>query len=315
MSSNTVKTVALVGANSGLGSAILRALLQAGFRITVLRRASSKSPPFPADVHIPKSQEIEVKSLSDAWTTEELTDALRGQDAVVVCFPSKDVNEHLRIADAAAATGTVRRYIPADFGSVDARSPRSRELVPLFGKKVAVRERLEQFAAQNEAFTWTSLVCGHLFDWGLRNGFLHFYPDERRADILGSGNEKSSLSTMAKVAEAVVAVLNKFEETKNRVLMMQSFCVSQLEVLGALRRVLRDDGHGKEWQVDYVGLEEFIDQHKRLADQGDAESIEDLVFALGVEDGNWETKEDFAMELLGLKEDDLDAEVKKALGL
>jgi hypothetical protein len=39
------------------------------------------------------------------------------------------------------------------------------------------------------------------------------------------------------------------------------------------------------------------------------------VFALGVVEGNWEDKEDFAMDLLGLQNEDLDQAVKDALGV
>ena len=303
-----IKNVTLVGANGSLGSVVLRALLESNlFRVSTIRRASSRSPTVPASV--------QVKTASDAWTTDELTDILKGEDAVIACFPLRDVDEHLRLADAAAQAGTVRRFIPADFGSVDARSEMARELVGLFERKVRVRERLEVLAGESSArndgveFTWTSLVNGHFFDWGLRNGFLHFYPGEKRAEILGSGEEKSSTATLGKVAEAVVRVLERFEETRNRVLMVQSFCVSQLEVLRALERVV-----GGSWKVEYVGVEEFIGRHKGLLEGGRRESIEDLVFALGVVDGNWEGREDFAMGLLGLEEEDLDEEVRKALG-
>ncbi len=50
-----------------------------------------------------------------------------------------------------------------------------------------------------------------------------------------------------------------------------------------------------------------------MADHGNRDSIEDLVFALGVIEGNWEEKEDFAMELLGLENEDLDTVVAQAL--
>jgi hypothetical protein len=96
---------------------------------------------------------------------------------------------------------------------------------------------------------------------------------------------------------------------KGRVLMVQSFCVSQKEVLRVLEKVT-----GVEWKVEWRDTDEFIRVHKEKADAGNKESIEDLVFALGVVDGNWEEKEDFAMELLGLENEDLETEVRKALG-
>lgn len=248
--------------------------------------------------------------VSKAWTVDELQRSLEGEDAVVTCFPLRDVDEHLRLADAAAAAG-VRRFIPADYGSVDSRSARARELVPLFDRKRIVRERLGKLSDASTGanrFTWTSLVCGHFFDWGLTNGFLHFYPKERRADILGDGTAKSSNATLGQVAKAVVRVLQRTDVTENRVLMIQSFCVSQNDVLRSLERAT-----GAKWDATHVDIDAFVQKHKLLVEGGNRDSIEDLVFALGVIEGNWEGMSDFAMDLLGLENEDLDEVVRKAI--
>lgn len=179
----------------------------------------------------------------------------------------------------------------------------------LFDNKVRVRENLEALAAKSGGrFSWTSLVCGHYFDWGLRTNFLHFDLEKRKAEILGDGTRKSSNSTMAQVVRAVVEVLLKPEETKNRVLLMQSFCVSQLDILRSLEKAT-----GVKWETEYVGIDEFVAKHKARVDAGDKASNEDLVFALGVIEGNWEEHEDFSMELLGLENEDLDEVVKKVV--
>ncbi|KAK3319510.1 hypothetical protein B0T19DRAFT_268588 [Cercophora scortea] len=303
-----IQNIALVGANGNLGSVILHTLFQhsPAYTITVLQRASSTRPPPP--------HPVKTISISDAWTTAELTAALAGQHAVIAAFPLRNVEDHLRLADAAAAAGSVRRFIPADYGSVDARSPRARALVPLFERKVIVRERLEVLAAESKTgFSWTSLVTGHFFDWGLGNGFLNFWIKERRAVILGDGTQRSSAGTLGRVAEAVVRVLERLEETRDRVLMVQSFCVSQRDVLAALERALLRRG-GKPWDVEVVDVDGFIEKHKRLAEQGDKGSVEELVFALGVVEGDWEDKEDFAMGLLGLEDEDLDEVVERVVG-
>ena len=159
---------------------------------------------------------------------------------------------------------------------------------------------------------------GHFFDWGLGNGFLHFYFDDQkkpRAHILGSGDEKSSQATLDQVARAVVNILTgseeRLEKTRNQVVMLQSFCVSQNEVVETLEKVT-----GKKFEREYVDAEEYIKERKEVADKGGegaAEAIEDLVFALGVVEGDWTRKEEYAMELLGLEEEDLEAVVRKTL--
>lgn len=90
------------------------------------------------------------------------------------------------------------------------------------------------------------------------------------------------------------------EETRDRVLFMQSFCVTQLDILEAVQKAT-----GSKWEVEYLDVDDFIRDNKKKADAGDKEAIEELVFALGVIDGDWEKRPEFSMELLGLKNQDL----------
>ncbi|KAI0476640.1 NmrA-like family protein [Xylaria cf. heliscus] len=299
-----LKNVALFGANGNLGTEALKALVSSGrFHVTVIKRESSPYALPPAF-----TTQARLRTVDDELSLASLEAALQGQDAVVVSIPLRDPAQHLRIADAAAAAG-VRRVIPADYGSCDSDSPRAQELVPLFKHKAAVRARLQDLANADAAFAWTSLVCGHFFDWGLRENFLHFDLTHRTADILDHGKYKSSTATLARVCEAIVAVLAAdAETTRNKVLFIQSFCVSQLDVLAALEKAT-----GAKWEVNFVESEAFIREKKAKADAGDREAIEDLVFALGALDGNWETREAFSMDLLGLENEDLDEVVKRVV--
>lgn len=294
----SIVNVTLVGANGSLGAAILEALVSDGsFNITALQRSSSKSSPAHAD-------RIRIQAVSESLPLDELITVLRGQDALVVCYRAKDAAEQIKFGKAAATAG-VRRLIPADFGSCDSNGTRERELVKLFDRKVQIRESLQALAAEHEGFSWTSLVNGHFFDWGLRENFLHFDLKARKADIIDDGDMKSSQATLAQIARATVAILHKPEETKNRMLFIQSFCVSQNEVLRSLEEAM-----STKWEVQRFDSEEFIRENKARADAGDLDAIENLVFVLGAIDGNWEGKPDFAMDLLGLQNEDLDEVVQ-----
>ncbi|KAK8113193.1 isoflavone reductase [Apiospora sp. TS-2023a] len=296
-----IKNVALLGATGDLGAPLLHVLIAAGtFHITVLQRRSSKSTPFT-------DPSVSIVKVDDDMSLESLHEALKGQDAVIASFRPRDVDVHLRLADAAAAAG-VKRFIPADFGSCDSSSKRVQDLVPLFLAKVYVRERLEELAAAKPDFTWTSFVTGHLFDWGLKENFLHFNLKTRTADILDGGKYRSSTSTLERVSDAVVKVLQNEEIGQNKMLFVQSFCVSQLDVLASLEKAT-----GDKWKVNWLESEKFIKESKVKADAGDKEAVEDLVFALGAVDGDWEGKDDFAMETLGLKNQDLDEVVQRVV--
>ena len=301
-----IKKVTLIGATGNIGRPLLEALISDGsFDVTVVQRESSKSKPTVPSATVP------VKTVDDGLTVASLRAAFEGEDAVVVSFPLKDLDAHINIAEAAAAAG-VSRIIPADYGGCDSSSTRAQEEAPIFASKTAVRKRLQELTAADPkgVFSWTSLVTGNFFDWGLREKFLHMDLQARTADILDGSRLRTSTSTLARVADAVVRVLKRADDprTRNRMLFVQSFCVTQLEILAALERAT-----GSKWNVKHYDSEDFIKQYRAKVDAGDTDAMEDIVFALGVIDGDWEDREDFAMDLLGLENENLDEVVQRVV--
>ena len=300
-----IKKVALIGANGTLGPTILQTLISAAiFTVTVLTRSSSKST-YP--------DTVVVDYISDDPTLEELVHLLRGQDALIVTLSSSNSDLQIRLADAAARAG-VRRFIPADFGSCDSSSQRALDLVPLYRAKRKVRQHLQQFvsaSSSSDDFSWTSLVCGHFFDFGLKSGLLEFDMNARTARLYDNGDVKWSTTTLGYIGQAVVRVLQSEHETRNRMLYIQSFCVTQNEVLKSLQKFT-----GNDWQVIYVNSDEFINEVRRKLDDDprNSEETEKMVGVLGIVDSNWESKPDFANSLLGLEGEDLDEIVKNLVG-
>ncbi|KAH8175153.1 nmrA-like family protein [Sarocladium implicatum] len=296
MSVDSLKSVCLVGANGNVGAPILEALLDAGtFEVSVLRRKGSSSSTSHSNI-----KDI---SVSPVLPLEELTEALRGQDVVIASFPLSDVNQHLRLVEAAFRAG-VKRFVPADFGSCDASSPWAQESLELYRKKAMVREKLEKLAASSAdeggAFSWTAIICGHFFDYGLRSGLLHVNIDKKVAQTLDGGNVKASASTLGRVAEATVRALQRSQQTKNRALYVQSFCITQKELVAALEKAT-----GTSWAVEDLDSKAFMAEQKAKADTGDHAAVEEVVFVIGTLEADWTQKEDFAMELLGLQDEDL----------
>ncbi|WPG97450.1 Hypothetical protein R9X50_00022500 [Acrodontium crateriforme] len=299
--SEEIQRVAFLGADGNLGPALLRALVANNFYVTVLKRQSSKS----ADSY---PSAVQVVRVEDGFSVESLVPVLQGQDAVIVSLRGgqESADLQIRLADAAAKAG-VKRFIPADFGSVDSSSPMTQRLVPLYVRKTQVREHCQRLAREYASFSWTSLVCGHFFDWSLE--FIHVFVKERRADILDNGDTKFSISTLARIAEATVKILQKPGETKDQMLYVQSFCVTQKEVIAAFEKATG----GEKWKIGQYDSKTFEVQEKAKADAGDKEAIEELVWLLGTIDANWTKNEGFAMDLLGLKDEDLDTAVKKVV--
>ena len=200
--------------------------------------------------------------------------------------------------------------MPADFGSCDSSSARALELIPLYRAKRTVRRHLQRLASDGQ-LSWTSLVCGHFFDWGLATGFLHYDLDGRRALIFDGGEVGFSATTTETVALAVVAVLRLEAATEDRMLYIQSFRVTQNEVLRSLERVVG----GERWRVEYVASERFIRETQEILekDPEDAEAWERMVSVVGIVDANWEGQKDFANGLLGVGGEDLDQVVRKSV--
>ncbi|KEF61120.1 uncharacterized protein A1O9_02685 [Exophiala aquamarina CBS 119918] len=301
----TIHKVAIVGASGRVGGAILRALLsEPSFSVTVVARSTSKAK-FPDNVAL--------KPVSDDFTTDELIPALAGQDAVVVTVGGTKAAVQLRIADAALQAG-VQRFIPADFGSFDSNSELSLKLMPQYVAKGDVRRHCEKLAQKSSSeggsFSWTALVCGHFFDY-LEDGLLQAFPKRNYSRIFDGGEIKWSATTLETVAKATAAVLLKAEETKNKRLFIESFLITQNQLQEVLEKVT-----DQKWEVEQVESEKFMAETKAEIERnpGNHEAIEDLVGVVGIVEGNWEEKEGFANELLGLKLEDLEEVVRKTLG-
>lgn len=148
------KNITIAGANGSVGAPILKALLaEPSFNVTILSRATS-STTFPAGVP--------VRKVSDAYTVEELKEAFKDQDAVVVALNTTSVTKDdlaFRIIDGAVAAG-VKRLIPSEFGNNNL-DPRARSLVPVYDLKGNMLEYLIKRAKEpDNVLTWTSIACG-----------------------------------------------------------------------------------------------------------------------------------------------------------
>lgn len=178
-------------------------MLDAGFEVTVLSRSSSHN--------LDPRVKVEVV---DYNSQDSLTTAISGQDAVVnalgVGVVPREV--HLRLVEAAHAA-QVKRYIPSEFGS-DTIHHLTAQL-PVFGDKVAVIQRLREISSQDSEFSYTAVINGPFFDWGLEKSFFINLAGPS-TPIYDGGDVPVSSTTLAGIGRAVAGVLQKPEETKNR---------------------------------------------------------------------------------------------------
>ncbi|CAO2658547.1 Nn.00g062700.m01.CDS01 [Neocucurbitaria sp. VM-36] len=300
----TINNVALIGGTGTLGAPVLKAIKASEFNISVLNRQTSKSV-------YPKTKVI---TIPDDLSVDAVAQALRENqiDALIITIAGSHVESQKKLIDA-AFKGGVKRVMPAEFGSCDSADDKTNEILPLMKGKKVVRDyllSLEDKERENGEgkLTWTSLVTGHFFDYGLTCGLLKFDVKGRKAYILDGGDIKFSGSNLDFIGKAVIKILEQPEQSANKLLYVHSNYVTQLEVLAALEKVTGD----KFERIDQKSQEELAVVRPKMLN-GDGEATEEVVAVWGVVASDWKGKEGFANTILGLEEEDLEQTVKKVI--
>ena len=295
-----LRNVAVLGANGRLGQPLLRSLIKSQlFNVTVLLRQTS-STSFASNITTLRIPD------DDKATEAQLGCLLTGQHALIVAIPAKNSSIQICLARACVQAG-VQRFIPADFGSIDSLDPENTRLLPVYEQKNIVRNELDELAQRSPNFSWTSIVCGHFFDWGLSTGFLGFDLTAFQADVLDDGTARWSTSTLSRVGAVVVAALTN-DYARNRRVFVQSFCVSQNEILKSLERA-----SGRTWDVRHIDSAEALQREKQKMDEGDPEAWEQVAAILGMTRSNWEDR--LANGALDLEPESLDDVVSEVFSL
>ncbi|PWO26950.1 hypothetical protein PtrARCrB10_04511 [Pyrenophora tritici-repentis] len=299
-----ITNVALIGGTGTLGAPVLKALKASEFDIFVLNRRTSKSV-------YPKTKVITVP---DDLNVDEVAKALREKniDALIITIAGSHVDSQKKLIDAAFKAG-VKRMMPAEFGSCDSADEQTNEILPLMKGKKVVRDYLLTLQDKEREdgmgkLTWTSLITGHFFDWGMTCGLLKFDLKARKAYILDGGNIKFSATNLDFIGKAVVKILEKADETANKLLYVHGLHVTQLEVLAALEKATGE----KFERIDQNSKEELDVARPKML-EGDGEAREEVVAVWGIVAADWKEKEGFANSLLGLQEEDLDEVIRRVV--
>ncbi|KAJ6437769.1 oxidoreductase - protein [Purpureocillium lavendulum] len=286
-----IKNVALVSAAGGLGTTVLKHVVASGaFNVTAIRRKGSKSK-YPAGI---KVVDVDVESV------EDLTAALKGQDAVISLVGIPALAGQTKIIDAAIAAG-VHRFLPSDFGT-DIDTELTRKL-PVFGYKVQVVDYLIQ-KARETSLTYTLVSNGAFLDWGLEQNFL-LNTSEYKPAIYDGGNTVFSATTLASVGDAVVGILKHPDETKNRRVYVDNIKTTQNRLLALAEKVAPN----KPWAPEQVSIDTLTKASDEKLAKGDfaPENFISYIFRALFDPAY---KPDFAKtdnELLGIKPVDEDA--------
>lgn len=228
---------------------MLQAFLRSKYEVTVLSRKDSKST-FPKEVRVVKV---------DYGHSPSLQTAMTGQDVVISMIGGAVVGDQNRFIDAAVAAG-VRRFIPSEFGP-DTLQPGVHEIIPTLPAKLSTVNYLK---TKESSMEWTSLITGVWLDWAIEGGLAAFDLKNRVATIVDGGNTLFTGTILPKVAKAVLAILDRAEETRNKYIYVSSFNISQNDLLLAFEKV-----DGQKWTVKHEKSEDILATGRKMVQEGD----------------------------------------------
>ncbi|KAF4770194.1 hypothetical protein HAV15_011798 [Penicillium sp. str.  len=227
MSTKPITRVAIVGATGRIGGAFAQSLLQTGqHTVTALTREGS-------DGQVPEGVQVVRVNYDDE---DSLVKALTGQQFLVITLGVRAPEDlHARITAAAAKAG-IAYIMPNAYGF-----PISPEV---------------------------TLPCGFWYEWSLACGeqWFGFTIKDRKVTFFDDGTRTISVSTWDQCGRALAALLSlpgsgstpALADFKNKDVLINSFRVSQRDMLDSLHRVLGTTD--SDWEISHESVA------KRLAD-------------------------------------------------
>jgi nucleoside-diphosphate-sugar epimerase len=228
--------------------------------VTVISRPESKKSVFIPEVFTQKVAYDDI---------EGLTFALRGQDALIEAFNPAAATHQAAIVRAALKAG-VSHLITPDF-STDTFGEHVNEVLIYEPKRKAQRELEEIVSQSNGKLSWTAVMAGAWYDWGIDVGKFWVNKDTKSIIRFGSGNQKYAISRVDYVGEMVVAVLKHPEKYKNR----PAYFASHIVTTNQLIKIMSEISDDSEWKVENIPLEGFVENAMELWDRDSKNSVVD----------------------------------------
>ena len=197
-----------------------------------------------------------------------LTSALEGQHAIVEAFNPAAATNQATIVRASLAAG-VRHLITPDF-STDSFNEHANEIRIFEPKKRAQCELEAAVKSSGGAMSWTAIIVGGWFDWGIENGQFLVDTKNRSITRFGSGDQKFSISRVSLCADALVAVLRSPDEYRNRPAYFASHTVSINQIISIMRNLGIDN-----WRIVDKPLAGLMEHGRQLWDQDTVNGVTD----------------------------------------
>ncbi|CAI9780543.1 unnamed protein product [Fraxinus pennsylvanica] len=180
--------ILIIGATGYVGKFIVEASIKLGHPTFAMVRESSASDPQKSEV-IQNFNKLGVSIVyGDLYNHESLVNAMEQVDVVISTVGGDVVPDQVKIIAAIKEVGTVKRFLPSEFGGDVDHMTAVEPASSLFGEKVKIRRIIE-----SEGIPYTCVVSNGFAGYFLpRLGQLNAtVPPRQKAVILGDGNVKA----------------------------------------------------------------------------------------------------------------------------
>ncbi|KAL9078229.1 MAG: hypothetical protein Q9157_002847 [Trypethelium eluteriae] len=298
--SNQIEKVIVIGGGGNIGPFIIDELQNAGFEVAVLSRTSSSSV-FPPNVVVHRTN----------YGEASLIEIFRGFDAVVSAVATFSTDQQKTIIDAAVHAG-IKRFLPSEYG-IDSSLSQFAEALSF--ESVKKQETVEYLKGKESTqMSWTALCVGAFFDWVLKvgGGLMGWDIPARKATIYDSGNQPYEATNVRQIGRAVAGILKHPKETENKYVYVNSFTLTQNQVLAAIERE-----SGERFQVTRMTTTELRDEGYRNVEEGNLglgfpQVVSSAIYGYGGLN-NFSASKELANALLQLPEERLEETIEEVL--
>ena len=295
------------------GGFIAKSLLDTGrFNLTAITRPDSTSE-LPSGINV-------VKASNDDH--DALVAALSGQQVLIITLsvlaPDGTQSKLIR----AAADAGVPFVLPNEWGC-DTTIEEVVNDVPGFSKGPQARKEIAEIGVSS----YISVTTGFWYEWSLAiPPSFGFDFTTKTATFFDDGETKISSSTWAQVGRAVAALLSLpikpedgntercLENFKNQVVYVNSFNVSQKDMLNSVLRVTGDKP--EDWTIHKESARERWASAAKALQGGDRMAYVRMMYTRIFFDdgnGNFEARKGTSNKLLGLPQESLDEATARSI--
>lgn len=148
---------------------------------------------------------------------------------------------------------------------MDSMNPLCVEL-PVCAPKTATQRYLSEKSKSHPGFSWTAIANGLFLDWCLEEGIILDLA-RHKATLYNGGGVRFSATLLADIVRAVVGVVVNLDGTRDRVVYVQSACVSQDRLIQFAK-----EKDGVEWDVRVKDTEEVRRESFKALEKGAADA-------------------------------------------